>query len=140
MRFPELDPYRSELPKLSGKLSEVEGFLSEVFSRRTPGVFDHAAHDIRPVQVANRLEVDEGLALVLLYSCERAGIIDHRYDLYCPVTDLVIDHFSSKSKLPPSIRCPFEISTEHSIDDYLVELVFHFAGSFIERHVMDKAR
>ena len=140
MRFPELDPYRSQLPKLAGKLTQVEGFLSEVFSRSTPGAFDHAAHDIRPVQVANRLKIDEGLALVLLYSCERAGIIHHRYDVYCPVTDLVIEHFSSKSNLPPSIRCPFEISTEHSIDDYFVELVFNFASRFIERHIMDIAR
>lgn len=137
MYFPELDPYRDRLPQLSNALTQLEAYLSEVVARPTRGRFDHASHDVAPVQVANRLGVDEGLALVLLSYFEEAGIIDHRYDLYCPVTDLVVDRFPSKSNLPASIHCPYEIATEHTVDDYFVELVFNFSSRFIDRHIHD---
>jgi hypothetical protein len=136
MPFPELDPYRHQLPQLSNALTQLESYLSEVFARPTRGGFDHAAHDIAPIQVANRLEVDEGLALVLLNCFKEAGIIDQHYDVYCPVTELFVDRFSSKTNLPAVIRCPFEVATEHTIDDYLVELVFSFSSRFVERHRM----
>ncbi len=124
------------MPQLSNALTQLESYLSEIFARPTRGGFNHAAHDIAPVHVANRLGVDEGLALVLLNSFEEAGIIEHRYDLYCPVTELVVDRFSSKANLPAIIRCPYEIAIEHTADDYLVELVFNFSSRFVERHSM----
>jgi hypothetical protein len=136
MHFPELDPFRKDLPQLSNSLAELEEYVASVFARPTPAgsSFDHAAHDIAPVQVANRLGVDEGLALVLLGNFEKAGIIQRRYDIYCPATDLVIDRVNSKAKLPVVVRCPYEASTDHSIHEYLVELVFSFSSRFVESH------
>jgi hypothetical protein len=137
MQFPELDPYRDELPQLSNELSRLETYLSEV-ARPTPRGRLVSQREIAPIQVANRLDVDEGIALILLNYCERAGIVTHHYDMLCPNTELVITTSSSKAELPPSVNCPYEIATEHTINDYFVELVFNFSPSFVDRHIRNR--
>jgi hypothetical protein len=137
MRFPELDPFRLKEPRLTTALfDELEAFLSEVLTRRPWVAHKHAAHDISSVIVANRLGVNEGVALLLLRYAEEAGIVMHRYDVYCPVTDLAVESFQFKSDLPKAITCPFEAATEHTIQEYFVDLVFEFSDHFIESHTI----
>lgn len=129
MSFLELEKYRRQSPRLADSLSEAEVYLREVLNRevRSTESIDHAAFDIVPVLLAKSLGVDEGYALGLLRIFEEAGIIIHRYDVYCPNTENFITSFYSKHELPEHIECPFEVGTEHSIDEYLVELIFQFA-------------
>jgi len=132
MRFPELEPFKQRLPKLTAEISRAEEFVSEVFAR--PGKADEVVHDIRPVQLANRLSVDEPLALVLLKCFDDAGIVTPRYDVICPNTGLVIESYSSKADLPQAVSCPFEIKTQHTFTEYYVELVFQFTSTFVKKH------
>ncbi len=132
MRFPELEPFKQRLPKLTAEISRAEEFVSEVFAR--PGKSDPAVHDIRPVQLANRLSVDEPLALVVLKCFDDAGIITPRYDVICPTTGLVISSYASKTNLPDEVSCPFEIKTRHTLNEYYVELVFEFTSTFAKKH------
>lgn len=136
MPFPELEKYKQQSPRLAHSLSEVEVYLNEVLSRevRSPEGIDHAAFDIVPVLLAKSLGVDEGYALALLRVFEEAGIIVHRYDVYCPNTENFISSFYSKHDLPDLIECPFEVRTEHSINEYHVELIFHFAPTIQRNH------
>ena len=136
MPFPELEQYKRQNPQLSNLLSHLEVYLGEVLDRpirRVKGL-DHAAFDIVPRLVAKKLSIDEGLALVLLGEAEKAEILDHRYDVYCPNTDNFIATFESVDDLPASIRCPAEERTEHNINEYFVELVFYFAPKFVREH------
>jgi hypothetical protein len=136
MPFPELEKYKKQSPRLADQLSQLEVYLAEVLDRSVPHAqnLDHSAFDIVPILVAQRLGIDEGLALVLLRVCEEAGIIIHRYHVFCPITENYIDAFDSKEDLPESIQCPFEVETEHSIDEYFTELIFKFSFSFIRDH------
>jgi hypothetical protein len=128
MPFPELEKYKRQSPRLASSLSEVEVYLREVLDRevRPTAGLDHPAFDIVPVLLAKSLGVEEGYALALLRIFEEAGIVVHRYDVYCPNTENFITSFYSKHDLPEHIVCPFEVRTEHSIDEYFVELIFQF--------------
>ena len=136
MPFPELEQYKRQSPRLADLLSHLEVYLGEVLDRpiRRERGLDHAAFDIVPSLVAQKLGVDENLALVLLREAEKAEILDHRYDVYCPNTDNFIATFKSEDDLPASIRCRDEERTEHSINEYFVELVFYFAPKFVQEH------
>lgn len=136
MPFPELEQYKRQNPRLSNLLSHLEVYLGEVLDRPIHDVkgLDHAAFDIVPELVAKKLGIDDGLALVLLSEAEKAEILDHRYDVYCPNTDAFIATFESVDDLPASIRCRAEERTEHSINEYFVELVFYFAPKFVREH------
>lgn len=136
MQFPELEDYKKQSPHLADLLSQLEIYLADVLDRQVPHAqnLNHAAHDIDPILVAQSLGIDEGLALVLLGKCEEAGIIVHCYHVFCPVTEIYIDAFDSKDDLPEYIQCPFEVETEHSIDEYFIELIFNFSPSFIRDH------
>jgi hypothetical protein len=129
MPFPELEKYKRQSPRLAETLSATEVYLRELLDRpiRSTESLDHAAFDIVPVLLAKSLGVEEGYAIALLKVFEDAGIILHSYDVYCPNTDNFIASFHSKNDLPESLECPFEVGTEHSIDEYFVELIFHFA-------------
>lgn len=129
MPFPELEPYKEHYPRIAELLAHLERYLEEVRQRPIPAAsFDHAAFDLVPVLVAKSLGIDEGLALVLLRICEEAGLVVHRYDLYCPNFNQLIESFYSKEDLPDSIDCPFEAGTEHTVEEYFVELVFRFTS------------
>jgi hypothetical protein len=136
MPFPELEKYKRQSPRLANSLTEAEVYLREVLDRevRPTEGFDHPAFDIVPVLLAKSLGVDEGYALTLLRIFEEAGIIVHRYDVYCPNTENFITSFYSKHDLPEHIECPFEVRTEHSIDEYHVELIFQFAPTIKRDH------
>lgn len=138
MLFPESEKYKRQSPHLAEKLSQLEDYLAEVFDRQVPHAkdLDHAAFDIVPILVAQSLGIDEGLALVLLRVFEEAGVIVHRYHVFCPVTENYITSFDSKADLPENIQCPFEVETEHSINEYFTELIFNFSPSFIRDHKM----
>jgi hypothetical protein len=129
MPFPELEQYKRQSPRLADQLSELEVYLDEVLDRRVPYSkgLDHAAYDIVPILVAQRLGIDEGLALVLLRIFDEAGIIFPRYYVYCPNTENFLAAFNSVDDLPESIHCPYEERTKHSIDEYFVNLVFNFS-------------
>jgi hypothetical protein len=128
MLFPELEKYKRQSPRLADSLSATEVYLRDLLDRpiRSKEGFDHAAFDIVPVLLAKSLGVEEGYALALLRIFEEAGIVVHRYDVYCPNTENLIASFYSKHDLPEYIECPFEVRTEHSIDEYLVEVIFQF--------------
>lgn len=129
MPFPELEKYKRQSPQLADSLSAAEVYLRELLDRpiRSTDGLNHAAFDIVPVLLAKSLGIEEGYALALLRVFEEAGIIVHRYDVYCPHTDIFIESYYSKHDLPEYIECPFEVRTKHSIDEYFVELIFHFA-------------
>ncbi|HYX71579.1 MAG TPA: hypothetical protein VE732_02315, partial [Nitrososphaera sp.] len=122
----------------ANQLSQLEVYLNEVLDRRVLHAegLDHAAYDIVPILVAKRLGIDEGLALVLLGYVEQAGIIVHRYDVYCPNTENFLAKFESKEELPDYIYCQYEERTEHSIHEYFVEVVFNFSPKFVQDHNM----
>jgi hypothetical protein len=136
MPFLELEKYKRQAPQLADKLSQLENYLAEILERSVPTAIDldHAAYDIVPILVAKNLDIDENLALLLLGTFEGAGVIVHRYHIYCPNTDRFIDGVDSKGELPLTLRCPFEERTEHSINEYFVELVFSFSPKFVRGH------
>jgi len=137
MRFPELDKSKKEFPKVADEVARLEGYLDQVLARpilRPDHSYDHAAYDIVPILVAKALGVDEGFALLLLRLAEEAGVIAHRYDVYCPNTQQLIAKFTSKNELPLEIVCPFESRVVHTIEEYFVEVVFNFTRQFALEH------
>jgi hypothetical protein len=136
MPFPELEQFKGNNPRLADQISQLELYLTEILKRAIPYAkgLDHAAYDIVPILVAKALDIDEGLALVLLSYFEEANIIVHRYDVYCPTTENFIAKYESKEDLPDHIVCPFEPRTEHSIREYFVELIFNFSPRIARNH------
>lgn len=137
MPFPELEPYKERYPKFAELLARLEVYLDQIRTRPIAAVdFDHAAFDLVPVLVAKSLGIDEGLALVLLQFCEEAGLVIHRYDIYCPNFNQLIESAYSKKALPDLIACPFEAGTDHTIEDYFVDLVFQFTSRASPNHTL----
>ena len=136
MPFPELEKYKKQYLRFAGLLSQLENYLAEVLDRSVPNLqnLDHASFDIVPVLVAKSLGVDEGIAVALLGVCEEAGVLVSCYHVFCPTTDIYITSYNSKAELPEEIPCPFEVETEHSIEEYFVELIFNFSPTFIRDH------
>jgi len=133
MLYRELERDKSRYPHLADLLTALEAYLDEVLHRSVPnaGGYDHAAFDVVPILVAKGLGIDENLALVLLNRAEEGGVLVRQYHVYCPITDGYIQAFNSEDNLPHTIECPFEDRTEHSIDEYFVELVFNFSHTIL---------
>jgi hypothetical protein len=136
MPFPQLQLYKDQYPEWAGRFVELERFLDEVLHRppRNPKEFWSAAtHDINPLWVSKRLQISKADAIALLYLCEKAGVVNPRFDVYCPEKETFIASFSSSAELPLKIECDnHEWEIEHSIEEYYVNLIFEFTPQIVE--------
>jgi hypothetical protein len=136
MPFPQLHHYKLDIPEWSDKLTLLERFLDEVLHRAPTNpreFFSTVNHDIDPLWVSSILKISKSEAIALLYLCDKAGIVKPRFDVYCPTTEKYIDSYYSSSDLPSLIDCHWhEYETEHSVQDYYVNLFFEFTSQIVE--------
>jgi hypothetical protein len=147
MSFPELNPYKNKSAEMARLLTKLEEFLQEVLSRplvlqplksrheNLSAIRESQNHAIHPRRVAHYLGVSEPLAIAMLRVCDEAGILEPRYDVYCPETQGFIASFYSPDDLPDNITCPnHDNFVEHSVDEYLVDFMFVFTLEPIVKH------
>jgi hypothetical protein len=147
MSFPELNPYKNKSAEMARLLTNLEFFLEEVLSRplviqslkssfeNLTAIRESQNHSIHPRRVAHYLGVNEPVAIAMLGICDKAGILNPRYDIYCPETQGFIAHFYSPEDLPSSIICPnHDTLVSHTKDEYLVDFMFVFTLETIMKY------
>jgi hypothetical protein len=136
MPFPEIERFKKAEPKLAALLSRLETYLEQLLTRPAIITADGGRPpiDITTAAVAQQLEIDEGLALVLLGRFDEAGVLTTRYDAFCPRLNKHIATYGNVNELPDVINCTLEDETTHTIHEYFIELVFMLSPSSVEKH------
>ena len=88
---------------------------------------------IVPIIFANKLSINEQLAITLLKIADKAGLVTPSYKIYCKESDSNIAKFATLKEIPAKVFCPYH-DTEHDSDDYEIELVFYLTKEFRERY------
>jgi hypothetical protein len=127
MHFRELETYRRKYRSIAARLDEFDAYLSERL---------HLAPDngLVPIQVAKKLNVDEGLALSLMGLAHNAGLLKPCYFVYCSEVDAFLAKYPSLKSIPKYVFCPFH-GREHSLGEYEVELTFLFTDVALKQAV-----
>jgi hypothetical protein len=130
MHFPELkqrfEQNKALYPLLSPYLSKLDDYLQELISASPE------PRDIAPPLVAERLSINEGLALALLMLADEVGLIEPRYFVYCTETENYLESYSSLDDVPEKVFCPFH-GVAHNPQDYYVELTFQFTPKALSK-------
>lgn len=144
MSFLDLDNYQQQNPNLPSKLSDLlpklDSYLErELSQRKTAESKDEK--DIVPVTLAQKFEINEGIALALLMVYENAGVVMPDYHVLCPDSDDFLATFKSPKELPETIHCPFHApEQEHDKTEYHVDLVFHFTPQAMKNYTKKNKR
>lgn len=142
MSFPGLDSYQKKNPdlpvKIRGLLPKLGKYLEAELARKKVDEFE-PTRDIVPDTLANRLKIDEAVALTLLMIYENAGVVKPNYHVLCPDTDNFLQAFKSPSDLPETIHCPYHpVEKDHDKSEYYVDLVFRFSPTVMKDYIRPK--
>lgn len=135
MPFTELERIKSSaLPQLAELFTALESFCGELLEKSShpAATCDESAMDVTTELLAERLQIDDGLALVMLREVEKAGFATHRYHVLCPALDKLLARFQSVNELPEEIDCEFEEGRVHSDKEYFVELIFRLSPELLK--------
>jgi hypothetical protein len=146
MQFLDLEHYQRQLkhdlpPKLKHLVPALNEYFATELGQRRDVNLKRRKKDIVPVTLAKKLSIDEGLALALLMISENAGVVTPHYHVLCPDSEDFLGAFKSISELPKTILCPFHDAEKvHDIDEYHVDLVFHFTPKALRKYVKAERR
>jgi len=119
----KLDRVKADHPTLAPLLDELASYIHDSVSAGTTG--------IEPKLAAAKLRRSEAEVLALLMLLEKAGLVEHRYDIVCPVQNAVITSVKDKKDIEQALAeiedaeegCP-KCEQLHELNDVRIEIVF----------------